>query len=92
MINSILNRLSEVAERFQEIEILLGQPDVTKDQSKYISLSKEYSDLSPIVSLYREVLSVEQTIEETLSAIRARKLEWKKQRVITFRGENYSHL
>ena len=70
MINSILNRLSEVAERFQEIEILLGQPDVTKDQSKYISLSKEYSDLSPIVSLYREVLSVEQTIEETIAMVK----------------------
>ncbi len=32
MIDSILNKLSEVAERFKEIEALLSQPDVTRDQ------------------------------------------------------------
>ena len=41
MIDSILNKLSKVAERFSEIEALLSQPDVTRDQKRYISLTKE---------------------------------------------------
>ena len=49
MNESILNKLSEVSERFNEIEILLSQPNVTQDQKRYISLTKEYSDLSPVV-------------------------------------------
>ena len=51
MIDSILNKLSEVADRFKEIEDLLSQPDITKDQSEYISLNKEYSALSQVVKI-----------------------------------------
>ena len=65
MIDSILNKLSEVADRFKEIEGLLSQPDITNDQSEYISLTKEYSELSPVVEVYEEVLSVQEAIKET---------------------------
>ena len=64
MIDSILNKLSKVAERFSEIEVLLSQPDVTRDQKRYISLTKEYSELSPIVEAYTEILSIQQAIKE----------------------------
>ena len=66
MIDSILNKLSEISERYKELEILLSQPDVTQDQKKYISLSKEYSELSPVVLAYKEILSVQETMTETL--------------------------
>ena len=65
MIDSILNKLAEVADRFKEIEGLLSQPDITNDQSEYISLTKEYSELSPVVEVYEEVLSVQEAIKET---------------------------
>lgn len=65
MIDSILNKLSEVADRFKEIEGLLSQPDITNDQSEYISLTKEYSELSPVVEVFEEVLSVQEAIKET---------------------------
>ena len=65
MIDSILNKLSEVADRFKEIEGLLSQPDITNDQSEYISLTKEYSELSPVVEVYEQVLSVQEAIKET---------------------------
>ena len=65
MRDSILNKLSEVADRFKEIEGLLSQPDITNDQSEYISLTKEYSELSPVVEVYEEVLSVQEAIKET---------------------------
>ncbi len=65
MIESILNKLSEAANRFKEIEGLLSEPDITKDQDKYVSLTKEYADLSPVVEVYKEVLSVQEAIDET---------------------------
>ena len=64
MIDSILNKLSKVAERFSEIEALLSQPDVTRDQKRYISLTKEYSELSPVVEAYTEISSIQQAIKE----------------------------
>ena len=64
MIDSILNKLSKVAERFSEIETLLSQPDVTRDQKRYISLTKEYSELSPVVEAYTEISSIQQAIKE----------------------------
>ena len=70
MIDSILNKLSEVADRFKEIEDLLSQPDITKDQSEYISLNKEYSELSPVVKIYREVLKVQEATKETLALVK----------------------
>ena len=70
MIESILNKLSEVAKRLKEIEDLLSQPNIVKDQNKYISLTKEYSELSPVVKSYEEVLSVKEAIEEANSMIK----------------------
>ena len=70
MLDSILNKLSEVADRFKEIEDLLSQPDITKDQSEYISLNKEYSELSPVVKIYGEVLKVQEATKETLSLVK----------------------
>ena len=36
MIESILNKLSEAANRFKEIEGLLSEPDITKDDLNII--------------------------------------------------------
>ena len=64
MNESILNKLSEVSERFSEIETLLSQPDVTQDQKRYISLTKEYSDLSPVVEAFKEISLIQEAIKE----------------------------
>ncbi len=64
MIESILNKLSQVSERFNDIEVLLSQPDITKDQKKYISLTKEYSELTPVVEAYKEIKTTQDAIEE----------------------------
>ena len=71
MIDSILNKLSKVAERFSEIEALLSQPDVTRDQKRYISLTKEYSELSPIAEAYTEISSIQQAIKEASQVARS---------------------
>ena len=64
MIENILKKLSEVSSRFEEIESLLSQPGVTEDQENYINLTKEYSEISPIVQSYKELISVQMGISE----------------------------
>ena len=65
MIESILSKLSEVSERYLEIEDLLSQPEVTSNQENYIKLSKEYSELSPIVKAFNDYVQNESSLEET---------------------------
>ena len=64
MIESILSKLSEVSERYVEIENLLSQPDITSNQENYIKLSKEYSDLSPIVKAFKDYEKSESSLDE----------------------------
>ena len=67
MIENIIKKLSEISARFKEVEILLSEFNITQDKEKYISLSKEYADLSPVVNAYNEYLKVNETIKETLN-------------------------
>ena len=64
MIENILKKLSEVSSRFEEIESLLSKHGVTEDQENYINLTKEYSEISPIVQSYKELISVQMGISE----------------------------
>ena len=64
MINSILTKLEDVSSRYNEIETLLSQPDVTSNQEEYIKLSKEYADLTPVVSVFSAFKKAEEDIEE----------------------------
>ena len=70
MIESILSKLSEVSERYLEIENLLSQPDITSDQEKYIRLSKEYSELSPIVKAFKDFEQNESSLNEAKQLIK----------------------
>ena len=64
MIESILTKLEDVSSRYQEIESLLSQPDITSNQEEYIKLSKEYADLSPLVNAFISFKKAEADIEE----------------------------
>ncbi len=50
---SIAQKLDRVQARFEELEVLLSEPDVIGNQDKFRSYSKEYSQLEPIVQTYR---------------------------------------
>ena len=64
MIESILTKLGDVSSRYEEIESLLSQPDVTSNQEEYIRLSKEYADLSPVVNAFITFKKAEEDLEE----------------------------
>ena len=70
MIESILSKLSEVSERYAEVEHLLSQPDVTSNQENYIKLSKEYSELSPIVKAFKDFEQNESSLNEAKQLIK----------------------
>lgn len=49
----MIEKLEEIALRFEEVGQLLAQPDVVRDVSKFSQLSKEYKDLERIMLKYR---------------------------------------
>ncbi len=58
---SIFTRLASLAERHEEIGMLLSSQDVIQNQTKFRELSKEYADLQPLVETFnRYQLSLNQ--------------------------------
>lgn len=49
---SIQSKLESISERHEEIAAMLGDVEVINDQEKFRSLSKEYSQLEPVVSAF----------------------------------------
>ena len=67
---SIINKLETVRERHQELEALLSDSEVISNQNRFRELSKEYSQLEPIVSCfqnYNNTLDDIQAAEEMLA-------------------------
>ncbi len=70
MLDSIKTRLTEIKDNFSDIQTKLSMPDVINDQKQYASLSKEYSNLKPIVEKFEEFIQCESNIssaEEVLN-------------------------
>ena len=63
MKDSIRNKLETTRERFEELEGLMSDPDVIKDQNRFRDLRKEYARLEPIIGLFQqyETLSIDLT-------------------------------
>ncbi|HPH68578.1 MAG TPA: peptide chain release factor 1 [Kofleriaceae bacterium] len=55
---SFFDKMSTLARRYEEVSALLGQPDVINKRAEFLRLSREHSDLGPLVaawSNYRKV-------------------------------------
>jgi len=61
----MFGNLEGVEERFQEIENLLGDPDIIKDQVTYQKHVREHAELNKIVTVYRAYKKVLADIEES---------------------------
>ena len=53
MKDSIRNKLETTRERFEEVEGLMSDPDVIKDQDRFRDLRKEYARLEPVIGLFQ---------------------------------------
>ena len=60
---SIKTKLEGLQERHEEIAALLGDPDTISDQNRFRDLSREYSQLEPVVKAYGDHVSTTGDLE-----------------------------
>jgi peptide chain release factor 1 len=58
------NKLVKLLERREEIHALLSDPTVIKDQNYFRDLSKEVSEISPVVEIYECYQKIQQALHE----------------------------
>ncbi len=61
---SIESKLEKLVQRHKEITDLLSDPAVMKDQNQFRDLSKEFSQLEPIVEHYKNYLEIKEGLED----------------------------
>lgn len=61
----MIDKLADISIRFEEIGEQLTLPDVVTDQKRYRDLSKQYKDLEPIVTVYKEYKLVLENLESS---------------------------
>ena len=67
---SILSRLDQLAERFEELNALLGDAGVIADQPQFRKLSREHAEIEPVVQAllaYRRTQADQQASRELLN-------------------------
>ena len=64
MNSSIKAKLENIAERLEEINALMADPDVISDQNQFRSLSKEYAQVNPVVACFHAFQVTVNDIEE----------------------------
>lgn len=65
----MIEKLEEIKHRFEEVGLLLVQPEIIQDIKKYMQLNKEYKDLEKVVVKYnqfRDALNHQQQAKEVL--------------------------
>ncbi|MFH1717967.1 MAG: peptide chain release factor 1 [Planctomycetota bacterium] len=62
--DSLLTKLNEIEMRYSEIEKQIADPDITRDSTKLVALSKEQAKLRGIVTKYRQYKKAVAGIEE----------------------------
>jgi peptide chain release factor 1 len=61
---SILAKLDNLDERYQEVAALLSDSETIADQNKFRELSKEYAELEPVVKAYIDYRDVINNLQE----------------------------
>jgi peptide chain release factor 1 len=65
MTPSIRQKLASLAERHEEVGLLLAQPDVLADGARFRDLSREYAQLEPLAAALREHELAERELAES---------------------------
>jgi len=65
MTPSIRRKLESLAERYEEIGLLLAQPDVLADNNRFRELSREYAQLEPLTHSLHERDQTERELADT---------------------------
>jgi peptide chain release factor 1 len=62
---SMVYKLAGLNDRFEEVSALLSDPEVMADREKFAGLSREFSELEPVVLCYRDVQKLETDLEDS---------------------------
>jgi peptide chain release factor 1 len=62
---SMATKLAGLNDRFEEVSALLSDPEVMADRNRFTNLSKEFSELDPVVICYRDVQKLEAQCEDS---------------------------
>ncbi|MDG1283244.1 MAG: peptide chain release factor 1, partial [Flavobacteriales bacterium] len=65
----MLDKLSEIHDRYLEVEKLISSPDAMNDMKSYIQYSKEYKDLEPIIRAYKKYKNLVSNIADAKEII-----------------------
>lgn len=60
---SLLNKLDNLSDRFEELTALLGDAEVISKQSQFRAYSKEYAEIEPVIATFRELRKVQGDLE-----------------------------
>ncbi|MDR1679267.1 MAG: peptide chain release factor 1 [Prevotellaceae bacterium] len=71
--NPLLQKLSGLEHKFEEISTLITDPSVIADQKRYVKLNKEYRDLERILDAKRKYETMLQGIEEAKEILETEK-------------------
>ncbi len=62
----MFDRLEDLIRRYEDINMMLGDPGVVADQAKFRDLMKEQKNIEPLVECFGEYKKCKQTIEDSL--------------------------
>ena len=65
----MFDRLAEIEQKYMDLADQVNDPDIIANQSQWRKLMKEYSDMTPIVEVYREYEKVKASIENMTGLI-----------------------
>ena len=75
---SLLNKLEQISYKYDEIAKQMVDPDIISDMKRYVSLNREYKELSEIVKVYYSYKDVLNNIDNAKQIIQTEKdLEFK---------------
>lgn len=66
----MLNKLDNLADRYEELSALLSDSEVIGDQDRFRNFSKEYSEVEPVVKAYGDYRQTLDDIEEAQSLLK----------------------
>jgi peptide chain release factor 1 len=69
----MIEKLEEIAHRFEEVGQLMVQPDIMSDMDNYTRLSKEYSDLEKMVEAYTVYKNIISNIDSAREVLKEEK-------------------
>ena len=61
---AFIHKMAQLQRRHEEVENLLGQPEIIGNRSEYTKLSKEHSDLNELTAAWRDYRQLRQETEE----------------------------